>query len=311
MSTEQPRKARKVVVAGGTGLIGRALVSALADDGAEVVVLSRRPGREGLPEARIVGWDGRTVAADWVRELVGAAGVVNLAGASIGAGRWTRRRKRLILDSRTESTSTLVDAIGSLSPAERPPVLVNASGIDYTGDGEDEVDEDAQPGTSFLARVCVDWEAAARRAEEHGVRVVCVRTPFVITRDALALKLLTLPFRLFAGGPLGNGRQWFPWVHMADAVVVYRRAVDDESLRGALNMVAPEVPRQREAAREIGRALHRPSWLPVPAPLLRLALGEQADLLLHGQLARSTKLDTSTFRYTTFAAAAAEAFGPR
>lgn len=299
----------KVVVAGGTGLIGKALVSALVTDGAEVVVLSRRPERESLPGARTVGWDGKTVTPEWASELAGAAGVVNLAGASIGGGRWTARRKQLILESRTGSTGALAAAIGTLSSAERPPVLVNSSGIDYAGDGEGEVDENAEPGTSFMARVCVEWEAAARRAEGHGVRVVCMRTPLVISREALALKLMALPFRLFAGGPLGNGRQWFPWVHIADAVNVYRRAVEDESLRGVLNMVAPEVPRQREAARELGRALHRPSWLPVPAPVLRLALGEQADLLLHGQLARSTKLDNSTFRYTTFAAAATEAFG--
>ena len=159
----------------------------------------------------------------------------------------------MILTSRTGSTGALVDAIGSLAPSERPPVLVNASGIDYTGSGEGEVDENAAPGTSFLAGVCVEWEAAARRAEEHGVRVVCMRTPLVIARDALALRLMALPFRLFAGGPLGNGRQWFPWVHMTDAVDVYRRALDDESLSGVLNMVAPEVPRQREAARDLGR----------------------------------------------------------
>ncbi len=304
-------EAPKVIVAGGTGLIGKALVSALAADGTDVVVLSRHPERESLPGARMVGWNGTTVAPEWAGELAGAAGVVNVAGASIGGGRWTARRKHVILTSRTGSTGALVDAIGSLAPAERPPVLVNASGIDYTGFGESEVDESSAPGTSFLAGVCVQWEAAARRAEEHGVGVVSIRTPLVIAREALALKLMTLPFRLFAGGPLANGRQWFPWVHITDAVDVYRRALDDESLSGVINMVAPEVPRQRDAAREIGRALHRPSWLPVPAPVLRLALGEQADLLLHGQLARSTKLDNSTFRYTTFAAAAAEAFGSK
>jgi uncharacterized protein len=303
--------ASKVIVAGGTGLIGRALVPALAAGGAEVVVLSRRPEREPLPGARLVGWDGTTVAAGWASELAGATGVVNLCGESVGGGRWTARRKRLLLESRTGSTSALVDAIGSLSPAERPHVLVNASGIDYSGDGESEVDESAAPGTSFLARVCVDWEAAAWRAEEHGVRVVCVRTPLVIAREALALKLMSLPFRLFVGGPLGNGHQWFPWAHITDTVDVYRRAVEDETLRGVLNLVAPNVPRQRDAARELGRALRRPSWLTVPAPVLRLALGEQADVLLRGQLARSTKLDNSTFRYTTFASAIAEAYGPR
>jgi hypothetical protein len=243
--------------------------------------------------------------------LAGAAGVVNVAGASIGPRRWTKRRRELILESRTGSTGALVAAIANLPPAERPPVLVNASGIDYTGHGESEVDETTPPGTSFLAGVCVKWEAAAWQAEEHGVRVVCVRTPLVIAREALAVRLMALPFQLFTGGPLGDGRQWFPWVHISDAVDVYRRAVDDDRLQGVLNLVAPEVPRQLDAARDIGRALHRPSWLSTPAPALRLALGEQADLLLHGQLARSTRFDNSAFRYTTFAAAAAEALGRR
>jgi uncharacterized protein (TIGR01777 family) len=302
---------RKVIVAGGTGLIGRALVPALATAGAEVVVLTRQPDRETQPGARNVGWDGRTAAAGWTGELAGAAAVVNLAGTSIGSGRWTKRRKQAILQSRTGSTSALVDAIGSVSPTERPAVLVNASGIDYTGFGEAEVDEHSAPGTSYLARVCVDWEAAAQRAEQHGTRVVCMRTPLVLAHDALALRLMALPFRLFAGGPLGNGRQWFPWVHIEDAVSLYTRALHDETLAGPVNMVAPEVPRQRDAARELGHALHRPSWLPAPAPVLRLALGEQADLLLHGQLARSTKLDASAFRYPTLGAALVETFSSR
>ena len=171
----------RVVVAGGSGFVGRKLVDELATRGYEVVVLSRSPERAArrLPEgARAVGWDG-----DWAGELPGAAGVVNLAGASIGGGRWTARRKEAILSSRVETTGRLVDAIRALPAARRPPVLVNASGIDYAGDrGDEPVTEDAEPGDSFLARVCVAWEGAALRAEELGVRVVLMRTSFVFGR---------------------------------------------------------------------------------------------------------------------------------
>ena len=299
---------RRYIVAGGSGLIGQALVRGLVADGAEVVVLTRRPERAVTPGARNVGWDGRTAEGSWAAELAGARGIANLAGASIGGRRWTRRRKEIILRSRVASTQALAEAAGRLGPGTRPPVLVNASGIDYAGDSGDElVTEDAAAGTSFLARVCVEWEAAAARTAEHGMRVVCIRTSFVIAGHAPAFRLLALPFRLFLGGPLGTGSQWFPWVHIDDAVRLYRHVLDGESFSGPLNAVAPDLRRQRETARELGRILHRPARIPTPAPLLRAALGEQADLLLHGQRARSIKLGDFVFRYPQLSAAFAAA----
>ena len=297
-----------VVVAGGSGLVGRRLVEELQGRGYQAVVLSRSPGRAAaaLPRgARAVGWDGRDTG-DWTRELDGAAAVVNLAGASIGGGRWTRPRKERILRSRVDTTTALVEAMRGLDPARRPQVLVNASGIDYAGDmGDEPVPEDAGPGDSFLASVCVEWEAAARRAEQLGVRVALMRTSFVFGRGAPAVRLLALPVRLVIGGRLGSGRQWFPWVSLADAAGLYARAIEDGRLAGPVNVVAPEQHRQREVARELGRVLHRPSAFPTPAPLLRLALGEQADLLLHGQRAEPRKaLDAGfEFRYATLQSA--------
>src|SRR5882757_878491 len=289
---------RKVIVAGGSGLIGKALVRALVAEGSEVVVLTRQQKPRAAEHVRSVCWDGRHVEASWANELAEAAGVVNLAGASIGGQRWTRRRKETILRSRIDATGALVEAIGRLAPEVRPPVLVNASGIDYAGDAGDEpITENAASGTSFLARVCVDWEAAAARAERHDVRVVCMRTSLVIARDAIALKLLALPFRLFVGGPLGTGSQWFPWVHIEDAVRLYRDALDDDRLAGPLNLAAPALLRQKEVAEELGRALRRPARIRTPAPLLRALLGEQADLLLHGQRASSIMFDDAAFRY--------------
>jgi uncharacterized protein (TIGR01777 family) len=298
----------KIIVAGGSGLIGRDLVQALSVHGAEVVVLTRRPQRAAPAGGRSVGWDGRSVDPSWCRELADAAGVVNLAGTSIGGPRWTRRRKQTILSSRVDSTRALVDAIGQLKPSSRPPVLVNASGIDFAGDSRDaSVTEEAVAGTSFLARVCAEWETAATRAAEHGTRVVCMRTSLVIARNAPALRLLALPFRLFVGGRLGDGSQWFPWLHIDDAVRLYRHALDDERLSGPLNAVAPDVRRQGEVAQELGQALGRPARIPTPAPLLRGVLGEQADLLLHGQKARSIKLGGFAFRYAELPAALTQA----
>jgi uncharacterized protein len=287
-----------LVLAGATGFIGRPLVDTLMRDGFEVVVLSRRPESAVLPAgARAVGWDGANVDG-WSHELAEATGVINLAGASIGRWRWTGARKREIVRSRVDTTRALVEAFGRLRPEQRPGVLVNSSGIDYAGDsGDDVVTEHVRPGDSFLARVCVEWEAAALGAEALGVRVVAIRTPLVIGRGALALRLLALPFRLFGGGPLGDGRQWFPWAHLEDTVGAYRRALEDERLRGAVNLVAPDLLRQRDAARELGAVLRRPSWLPAPRPALRALLGEQADLLLHGQRAVPAKLTDVGFRF--------------
>jgi uncharacterized protein (TIGR01777 family) len=179
---------------------------------------------------------------------------------------------------------------------------VSSSGIDYAGDaGEEVVTEETPAGQSFLARVSVAWEDAAGAAEALGVRVVRVRTAFVLARGAPSLRLMALPFRLFAGGPLGSGRQWFPWIHADDLVGILRLAIERDDVRGPVNAVAPGIVRQRELARELGAVLRRPAVLPTPAPLLRLALGEQADLLLHGQRAepRAALAAGYVFRYPT------------
>ena len=279
-------------------MIGRRLTHSLLGDGHEVVVLTR--GAAGAPKAglRLVTWDGRTVSGGWVSELSNTAAVVNLAGASIGGGRWTRRRMQEILATRLAATGAIVEAIKRLPDGQRPAVLVSASGIDYYGNrGDEEINEASSPGTSFLASVCRQWEAAADMAAPLGVRVVRVRTSLVIAPEALAFRLLTLPFRLFAGGPLGNGRQWFTWIHVDDIVGLYRLAVERQALSGPINAVAPDVRRQREVATEIGRVMHRPSWLPVPAAALRLVLGRQSELLLDGRHAHPVRAEQEGYRF--------------
>jgi uncharacterized protein len=295
-----------VILAGATGLIGRALVPALLAEGHTVAVLTRSadPNVAGAPAVR---WDSLLLDEAVLR---GVDAIVNLSGATIGGHRWTDARKREILRSRVDSTGALVNAVARLSPGERPGVFLNASGIGYAGDiGDEVVTEDAGPGPDFLASVCVAWEAAALSAGVLGLRVAVLRTGVVLGRDAPTLKLLALPFRLFAGGRVGSGKQWFPWIHLDDVVRVYAKALSDPELSGPINLVAPETVRQAELARELGRALHRPAHLPTPAWALRLALGEQSQLALTGQRAESRKLDPTAFRYPHLAEALAEALG--
>jgi uncharacterized protein (TIGR01777 family) len=203
-----------------------------------------------------------------------------------------------LLSSRLSATAALVQGLERTPADRRPPVLVSASGIDYYGDrGEEAITEDSDPGSSFLARLSQQWEAEAQKAEPLGVRVARIRTAMVVGREALAFRLLTLPFRFFVGGPLGNGRQWFTWIHIDDMVGLYRLALDDARVSGPVNAVAPDIRRERDVAREIGRALHRPAIIPVPSFALRLVLGNEAQLLLHGRHAVPAKALAYGYRF--------------
>jgi uncharacterized protein len=288
----------KVVIAGGSGFIGRHLADSLQRNGHQVVVLTRGHGSPVRAGVRMAVWDAATPHGTLLSELNGADAVVNLAGASLGSWPWSRRRMAEILGSRLDATSAIVRGIEQLPSDRRPAVLVSASGIDYYGDrGEEEVDEDSAPGDSFLARVCQQWENAAERARAHGVRVVRVRTSLVFGRGAPAFELLILPFRLFVGGPLGDGRQWFTWIHIDDLVGLYRIALESPQLSGPINGVAPDIRRQRDLAGEIARVMHRPAIFPAPAPLLRLVLGAQAQLLLDGRKALPRQAQQLGYRF--------------
>jgi uncharacterized protein len=274
----------KVVVAGGSGLVGRGLTAGLMADGASVVVLTRDPATSAarLPAgARAVAWDGHSTDGRWATELAGADAVINLAGATIGRWPWTAARRQVLVSSRIDATRSLVVAIGALSADERPAAMLNASGTDgYEGLDREPATEATPFSDTFLARLCTAWEAAAAPVEALGVRLVCLRQGVVITRGAPALRLLALPTRLFAGGPIGGGRQWFSWVDLVDLVGLYRLALADGSLHGALNVTAPEPVQQRELAQALGRVLHRPARIPTPAFPVRLLLGGMATLVL-------------------------------
>ncbi len=287
----------RVVIGGGSGLIGRALCDELALAGHQAVVLSRDPSRvASLPAGvEVEEWDGRSAAA--LAPLVeGAEAFVHLAGASIAGGRWTARRKRAIRDSRVDSSRAVAEAFAR--SARRPAVLVQGSAVGYYGPrGDEELDEAAAPGDDFLASVCREWEAASAPVEELGVRRPVVRTGVVLSTRGGALPRMVLPFRLFAGGPLGSGRQWLPWIHLADEAGALRFLLEHPEATGPFNLTAPAPVTNREFSRALGRTLRRPSLLPAPAPALKLALGEMATLLLDGQRAVPSKLLAAGYEF--------------
>jgi uncharacterized protein len=273
----------RVVITGGMGLIGRRLAAELVARGDSAVVTSRRPGRvQDLPAGvEVAGWDGAS-AAQLEPVIDGADAVVHLVGESLAGGRWTAARKRRLMESRTGSTAALVAALGAVE--RRPAVLLQASAVGYYGPrGDETLTEASAPGEGFLAEICRAWEAAGEPAEALGVRRVLLRTGVVLASEGGALPKMALPFRLFAGGPVGSGRQWVPWIHSEDEVGAICFLLDRPTARGAFNLAAPDAATNRELSRAIGRALHRPSLLPAPAFAMRLALGEMADLLLASQ----------------------------
>ncbi|MEQ8860559.1 MAG: TIGR01777 family oxidoreductase [Pseudomonadales bacterium] len=284
-----PSEPGRVVVAGGTGLIGRNLVPALHAAGHEVVVLTRRE-RGASEHARYQRWNPGQ-PGDWQQTLAGAHAVVNLCGASIGDGRWTPARKRELVESRTGPSRALVQACNAL---ERPPaVLLQASGVNYYGTGEDERSEDDPPGSDFLAELSIDWEAPLANTP---IRTVALRFGVVLDRQGGALTQMLLPFRLFAGGPVAGGRQWLSWIHIHDAVAAIL-FVMDSPLTDAVNVTAPRPVRNADFARSAGRALHRPALLPLPGFVLRAALGEQATLICDGVHAVPGRLEGAGFQF--------------
>ncbi len=265
----------KVAIAGATGLIGQALIAALRADGNEVVALSRAKGT--ICDIETTLWDPSTSALpDQACNNVGA--FVNLAGAGIGDGRWSERHRTAIVESRVLTTRRLVAAMHMHGIA----TLINASAIGYYGPGDDAVDESSPPGSDFLANVCVKWEAEATRAEDFA-RVVLLRTGIVLSRDGGALPKLLKPASLGLGGPLGGGRQWQSWIHIADEVGLILCALSDTSLSGPLNATAPNPVRQVEFAHTLGRVLSRPAVIPMPGLAVRLLLGKAGDIALTGQ----------------------------
>lgn len=269
----------RIVLAGGSGFLGRALRARLRRDGHDVAVLTRSPGR--TPDA--IAWTPDGNSGPWAATIDGADAIVNLAGEGIADKRWNDARKRALRDSRLLATRSLVAALRqSAAPS---PVLVNASAVGYYGAcGDQRVTESTPPGSDFLSELCVAWEREADQASTT-TRVALVRTGLVLHPDGGALSQMLLPFKLGAGGPMGSGTQYMPWIHLDDWVSLVVWLIESRDARGAFNGTAPTPVTNRAFARALGRALHRPAIVPAPAFALKILLGEFAESLLTGQRA--------------------------
>ncbi|HVL69530.1 MAG TPA: TIGR01777 family oxidoreductase [Vicinamibacterales bacterium] len=281
----------RIVIAGGSGFIGSPLAEVHAEEGHDVRVLTRgladgearhEPGT-GRPGITRVGWKGDGTVGAWAPVLDGADAVVNLAGESIGAKRWTPQRKAQLRDSRILATRSVAGAIRAA--AQPPPVLINSSGVGYYGDrGAEPLTEDSRPGEGFMAHLAQDWEAEARKAEAAGTRVVLLRTGVVLEKSGGALAEMMRPFRFFVGGRFGSGRQYVSWIHRLDVIEMIRWIIETPAVSGPVNATAPHPVTNRELTRALARALRRPAIFPAPAAALKVILGEMAGpLLLEGQ----------------------------
>jgi uncharacterized protein (TIGR01777 family) len=272
----------KITLAGGTGFLGRPLRAALAASGHSVTVLTRD----------------RT---NWAASVDGADVVINLAGENIADGRWTAARKAVLRDSRIGTTRALVDAVRRAN--QKPTTFIGGSAVGYYGSTRDAfVDESSPPGQDFLAQLCVEWEAEAGKAEALGCRVVLIRSGVALDSSGGALEKMMTPFKLFVGGPIASGRQYFSWIHRDDWLRLVEWTVATSSVSGPVNATSPGPVTNEELSNAIGRALHRPSWLRAPAFALRLALGEMADVaLINGQrvVPRRALEGGFEFRYST------------
>jgi uncharacterized protein (TIGR01777 family) len=279
-----------ILMTGSTGLVGSALVKTLAGEGHTIYRLTRPGSKTNEATANRVfdvPWEPSTgkIGGPFAGAERGTTdhgdAVINLAGASIGGGRWTKERKVLLRASRIDTTRALVSAVKKMS--KRPQVLISASAIGYYGDRGDEVlTESSEPGTGFLAEVAKQWEAEAVQAEALGIRVVRARFGIILAKQGGALRQMMLPFKFAIGGKLGSGRQWMSWITLEDVVRIVRRALEDHALNGAVNVAAPEPVRNAEFTRLLANAMHRPAIFTVPAFALRFAMGEMADALLLG-----------------------------
>ena len=299
----------RVLITGVTGYLGRNLCQGLTDAWHQVVGTSRDPAHANVPGLiEAYAWEPASQPLP-AQALEGVDAVVHLVGESV-VGRWTAAKKRKLYDSRVESARNIVR--GMKDATVRPKVFVGGSAVGYYGDrGDVELTEAEAPGDDFLASLTADWEQAAREAEPLGVRVVNSRTGLVVGAGAPFLKPLLLQNRLFAGGPLGSGRQWWPWVHVADVVGAISFAIENEALRGPMNVTSPNPARQRDVAKALGRVLKRPTVAWAPAIAIRLVLGEMANEVLTSKrvLPKALRDAGYEFRYDELEGALREALG--
>ncbi len=292
----------RVVIAGGSGLIGHELTNLLAAAGDEIIILSRNPQRvNGLPPGvKAVLWEGKTLG-DWAPYIENSSAVVNLTGENLsGTGllpsRWTVDRKERLVNSRVNSGLALTQAIEKAT--SKPSVFIQASGIGYYGTSSDRTFTEADgAGNDFLARLSVQWEASSQPVEAMGVRRVIIRNGVVLSTTGGALPFMLLPYRLYVGGPLGNGQQVYSWIHLTDEARAIQFLIHNPQAQGAFNLTSPHAVTNDEFGRTIGKVMRRPHYFTVPGFAMRLALGEVAEMVLEGQRVKPEKLLGAGFEF--------------
>ena len=274
----------KLAISGATGFIGSRLTDRLWNQNHSVALLSRRPPREvNVTKKQWFVWEPGSGGA-WEAAIDGADGIINLAGEPIAGKRWSQAQKEKLRSSRIDATKSLVDAIAKAKV--KPKFLISSSAVGYYGaHGDETVTEKTGPGQDFLSRLCIEWEEEAKKAEVLGVRVALVRTGIVLGKGDGALAKMVPPFKMFAGGPLGSGQQWMPWIHIEDEVGLVCFLIENDAARGAFNATAPNPVTMKAFSKALGDVLNRPSWVSVPPSALALMVGEMADMLLNGQRA--------------------------
>lgn len=301
----------KIAITGATGFVGSRLVVKLYDRGDDILILTRNPDKAGriypksiYPKIEIIPYIA-TESGDWQKEICGCDAVINLAGEPISE-RWTGEVKQAIVASRQIGTEKIVEAIALA--AQKPQVLINSSAIGYYGTSETaSFDENSPPGDDFLADVCKKWETAAQKVKDYGTRLVILRTGIVLGNGGALGKMIP-PFKLFAGGPIGSGRQWFSWIHRDDLINLIIYCLDRQGISGTFNATAPNPVRMKEFCQILGEVMNRPSWLPVPDFALEILLGEGAKIVLEGQevLPKATQALGFDYRYPNLEAALQE-----
>jgi uncharacterized protein (TIGR01777 family) len=272
----------KLVVTGATGFIGTRLCARLLEQGHTLTLFTRGSPRDsGGPTKRWVHWTPGALR-EWATAVDGADGVINLAGEPIAAKRWTDQQRHRIESSRVDGTNSVVQAIAKA--AVKPKYLINASAVGYYGPrGDETVTEETPRGNDFLSFVCRKWEEEAKKAEDLGVRVACLRTGIVLGSGGGALAKMIPPFKFFVGGPLGSGQQWMSWIQLEDHIRLILELIENTQMSGAVNATAPNPVRNKEFCQTLAKVLHRPCWAPVPEFALKLLLGDMANMLLTGQ----------------------------
>jgi uncharacterized protein len=286
--------AKHILLTGGTGLVGRPLTQLLLDAGYRVSHLSRSPGED--PQVKTFLWDvGKGVIDEHC--IDGIDIIIHLAGAGIAEKKWTAERKKEIIDSRTKSIALIYQLLKTKEHQVKS--VISASAIGYYSDRGDELmTETSPPAADFMGKCCVEWEAAVDKGKELGLQITKLRTGVVLDKEGGALEKMALPVKLYAGSPLGSGKQWVPWIHIQDAVDMYRFAIEKENFEGTYNMVAPNPVTNKQLTQAIAKQLHKPLWLPnIPAFFLKLLMGEMSTIALASTRVSAQKIEDAGFKF--------------